>query len=546
MSEVKVMLGRRNQQCSFFEAQSLPHCVPADSFYGRMGAVSETLFRDEDLAGMYCPDNGRRSIPPSLLCGMTLLQFYDDVSDREGVQRTMFDLRWKVALNLELDYEGFDPTNLVHFRQRLVEHGQERYAFERFIAVGRAAGFVPDKVTLLVDTTNVGGAGAVQDSYTLLRKGVRKLLKVAGFHLPGKRQGLSPESQRLVATYLEQDRKAEIDWSDAQERLSQLQTLVADAEAALELVTPEMDNEEVRLTGWLLTKILGDDIEFNEQGRPGLAQGTAEDRIISITEPEMRHGRKSASRRFDGFKTSVATEAESELILDISDMSAADGDGRELLPTIKRVEQQDLTVERALADGAYPSGDNLAACATYPGHPVELVAPLRRGPDPEVDKAAFTIDLERGLITCPCEHQAVGQPARDRLGRPILKFTFARPVCAACPLFETCVRSQTSGRTVTTHAQERYLQAARQRQETAEFQALYPRRSRVERKIAELAGHGLRQTRYRGEPKRQLQRLWTGAAVNLQRLFTLAEAKGTDLAAVLATFTPAQAPAGPA
>lgn len=546
MSEVEIMLGRRNQQRSFFEAQSLPHCVPADSFYGRMGAVIETLFRDEDLAGMYCADNGRNSIPPSLLCGVTLLQFYDEVSDREGVQRTMFDLRWKVALNLELDYGGFDPTNLVHFRQRLVEHGQERYAFERFIAVGRAAGFLPDKVTLLVDTTNVEGAGAVQDTYTLLRKGVRKLLRVAGFHLPGQRQGLSAESQRLVATYLEQDRKAEIDWSDAQERLKQLQTLVADAEAALELVTPEMDNEEVRLTGWLLTKILGDDLEFNEQGRAHLAEGTAEDRIISMTEPEMRHGRKSASRRFDGFKTSVATELESELILDITDMSAADGDGRELLPTIKRVEAQGLTVERALADGAYPSGDNLAACAAYPGHPVELVAPLRRGPDPEVDKAAFTIDLEQRLITCPCAHQALGQAARDRLGRPILKFTFARPVCAACPLFEACVRSQKTGRTVTTHAQEQYLQAARQRQETAEFQELYRLRSRVERKIAELTGHGLRQTRYRGQPKRQLQRLWTGAAVNLKRLFTLAEAKGTDLAAVLATFTPARASAGPA
>jgi hypothetical protein len=475
-----------------------------------------------------------------------LLQFYDEVSDREAVQRAMFDLRWKVALNLGLDYGGFDPTNLVHFRQRLVEHGQERYAFERLIAVGRAAGFLPDKVTLVVDTMAVGGAGAVQDSYTLLRKGVRKLLKVAGFHLPGKRQGLSAESQRLVATYLEQDRKAEIDWSDAQERLSQLQTLVADAEAALALVTPELDNEEVRLTGWLLTKILGDDLEFNEQGRASLAEGTAEDRIISITEPEMRHGRKSASRRFDGFKTSVATEAESELILDITDMSAADGDGRELLPTIKRVQEQGLTVERVLADGAYPSGDNLAGCATYPGHPVDLVAPLRRGPHPEVDKTAFTIDLDQGLITCPRGQQALGQPAHDRLGRPILKFVFARPVCAPCPLFEACVRSQKTGRTVTTHAQERHLQAARQRQETAEFQELYPLRSRVERKIAELSGHGLRQTRYRGQPKRQLQRLWTGAAVNLKRLFTLAEAKGTDLVAVVAAFTPAPAPAGPA
>lgn len=540
------MLGRRKQQRGFFEAQSLPHCVPADSFYGRMGAVSETLFRDEDLAGMYCSDNGRNSIPPSLLAGVTLLQFYDEASDREAVQRAMFDLRWKVALNLELDDGGFDPTNLVHFRQRLVEHGQERYAFERFIAVGRAAGFLPDKVTLVVDTMAVGGAGAVQDTYTLLRKGVRKLLKVAGFHLPGKRQGLSSESQRLLATYLEQDRKAEIDWSDAQARLNQLQTLVADAEAALDLVTPELDNEEVRLTGWLLSKILGDDLEFNQQGQASLAEGTAEDRIISLTEPEMRHGRKSASRRFDGFKTSVATELESELILDITDLSAADGDGRELLPTIKRVQAQGLTVEQVLADGAYPSGDNLAGCATYPGHPVDLVAPLRRGPNPEVDKAAFEIDLNQGLITCPQGQQGLGQPARDRLGRPILKFSFARPVCAACPLFEACVRSQKTGRTVTTHAQERHLQAARQRQETAEFQELYPLRSRVERKIAELSGHGLRQTRYRGQPKRQLQRLWTGAAVNLKRLFTLAEAKGTDLVAVLAAFAPARTPAEPA
>lgn len=538
------MLGRRDQQRSFFEAQSLPHCVPADSFYGRMGAVSETLFRDEDLAEMYCPDNGRTSIPPSLMSGVTLLQFFDDVSDQEAVKRTMYDMRWKVALNLAIDFAGFDPTNLVHFRQRLVKHGQERYAFDRLIAVGRAVGFLPDKVRLLVDTTAVGGAGAVQDTYTLLRKGVRKLLKVAGFHLPGKRQGLSLQSQRLVATYLEQDRKAEIDWSDARQRLNQLQELVTDAEAALELVRPEMDNDEVRLTGWLLTKILGDDLETDEQGCSRLAEGTAEDRIISITDLQMRHGRKSASRRFDGFKTSVATEPESELILDIADMSASDGDGRELLPTIDRVEQQGLTVEQVLGDGAYPSGDNLAGCATYPGHPVDLVAPLRRGPDPDVDKTAFEIDLDRSLITCPCGHQAVGKPARDRLGRPILKFSFARPVCAVCALFEACVRSQTTGRTVTTHAQEVYLQAARQRQETAEFQQLYPLRSRVERKIAELAGHGLRETRYRGQPKRQLQRLWTGAAVNLKRLFTLAEAKSIDLVAVLAAFTPARAPTG--
>ena len=50
--------------------------------------------------------------------------------------------------------------------------------------MGREAGFIPDRVTLLTDTTNVKGAGAVQDTYTLQRKGLHKLLKATGFYLP--------------------------------------------------------------------------------------------------------------------------------------------------------------------------------------------------------------------------------------------------------------------------------------------------------------------------------------------------------------------------
>jgi transposase len=153
------MHGRRDPQHSFFDAQSLPHRVEEDSFYGRMGAGWDVLFRDEDLAMMYSPDIGRSSLPPSLLAGVTLLQFYDDVSDREAVQRVLHDLLWKVALNLTLDYAGFDLSSLCNFRKRLLEHGQERYAFSRFLAVGREAGFIPDRVTLLTDITNVKGQG---------------------------------------------------------------------------------------------------------------------------------------------------------------------------------------------------------------------------------------------------------------------------------------------------------------------------------------------------------------------------------------------------
>jgi transposase len=535
------MIGVRSPQRSLFDVLGLPHQVPADSFYGRMGAVSDVLFPDDDLAAMYCPDNGRPSLPPSLMNGVLLLQFYDDVSDEEAVERTKYDLRWKVALDLALDFPGFHPTSLTKYRNRLNENGQERYAFNRFIAVGREASFIPDKVTLLTDTTHVKGAGAVQDTYTLLRKGLRKLLKTAGFHIPGKRQGLSPRTRSLVECYVDQDAKADIDWADPQQRLSHLQVLVEDVETALELAVEESDNDEVRYLGWLLTKILGDDVVTDEEGQSQIGQGTASDRIISITEPEMRHGRKSKAQRFDGFKAVVSTEQSSELILDIADAKASGSDGAHLMPTIERTEAETaVTVERAIGDGAYGSGKNRAACAER-DEPIDLVSPLAQPSDPEVHKSAFQIDLEAQTATCPQGHTITGKPGPKQDGRPTWRFTFPRATCEACPLFERCVRSKKTGRTVRAGPYEAYLQEARARQQTEEYDAIYRLRPAVERKIGELVMHGLRNTRYVGESKRQLQRLWLGAAVNLKRLFTLAQAQQVDLGAILTDLGPPKA-----
>ncbi len=467
------------------------------------------------------------------MSGILLLQFFDDVSDDEAIQRVQYDLRWKVALDVPLDFSGCHPSSLSVYRSRLLEHGQERYAFDRFLQVGRAAGFLPDKVTLLTDTTNVASAGAVQDTYTLLRKGLRKLLKALGYHLPGKRHGLAPEIRRLVATYLERDRKAEINWADPQERAAQLQVLVADVEAGLQLAQEHTDQEPVREIGWLLTKILGDDVVTDEHGDPQRGEGTAPDRVLSVTDPEMRRGHKSKAHGFNGFKASVTTEVSSELVVDIADVPAPGSDGAHLLPMVQRVEQHaEVTVKQVLGDGAYGSGENRERCAQYAAHPIDLVVPLDQPHDPAVDKSAFAIDLAAEQATCPQGHTVPGVPRKDEQGRRILTFHWERTVCTACPLFARCVRSKQEGRSVVARAYEAYLQAARQRQATEEFWELYRQRSAIERKIAELVQHGLRATRYLGEAKRQLQRLWLGAVMNLRRLFQLAEAKTIDLASI--------------
>ncbi|MBN1139784.1 MAG: transposase, partial [Anaerolineae bacterium] len=166
--------------------------------------------------------------------------------------------------------------------------------------------------------------------------------------------------------------------------------LFDDAEAVLELAAEYIDDDEVRSLGWLLTKILGDDVVVNDQGQAQLGQGTATERIISLTDPEMRHGRKSKAHLFNGFKLSVATDQHSDMLLDIADVTASGSDGNHLLPTIERVEERTgVTVERVAGDGAFGSGKNRAACDQYPGHSIDLVSPLAQPADPEVAKSAF-------------------------------------------------------------------------------------------------------------------------------------------------------------
>jgi len=344
-----------------------------------------------------------------------------------------------------------------------------------------------------------------------------------------------------VQTYLAEDRKAAIDWADPAQRAAQLRVLFADADLALALAAAHGEDADVRATGWMLAKIMGDDIVVDEGGQPQIAQGVAPDRLISLTDPEMRHGHKSRAQRFDGFKVAVTTDQSSDLILDIQDIPAPGSDGRALLGTIARVEEHtDVSVARVLGDGAYGSGANRAACAAQE---VDLLAPIRRPADPVVDKSAFQIDLVQQTVTCPQGHTIPAKPGPQQQGQPTFTATFPRALCQACPLFQRCVRSKRHGRTVSTHPFEAHLQAARQRQESDEFKSCYRQRSAIERSIAHLVHHGVRQTRYRGQAKRQFQRLFTAAVVNLKRLFSLSAAQAVDLKALLTPREPVALPA---
>ncbi len=163
------MLGERSDQRGLWEADRLylDH-VGKDTFYGLLASLRGRLFQDSDFAVFYCADNGRDSVPPSLLATALLLQTHDKVSDAEAKARADFDIRWKVALGIEVEDRPFAKSTLQVFRAQLILHDRVREVFESSLRLARESGYLKRRsMKVALDTTNILGRGAVRDFPTI-------------------------------------------------------------------------------------------------------------------------------------------------------------------------------------------------------------------------------------------------------------------------------------------------------------------------------------------------------------------------------------------
>src|SRR3954452_12891271 len=145
------MLGKRNAQQGLFEADTqYGDFVGRQTFYGWVASQRGELFRDEDFAGLYVLNNGRPSVPPSLLATALVLQTYDGVSDEEAKRRGDYDLQWKVALGIALDARPFAKSTLQEFRAQLILHQQAGAIFQQSLELAKRQGFFKGKRKLKV------------------------------------------------------------------------------------------------------------------------------------------------------------------------------------------------------------------------------------------------------------------------------------------------------------------------------------------------------------------------------------------------------------
>ncbi len=524
------MLGERSAQRGLFEADTMfADFVGRRNFYGFLASQRDELFRDDDFATLYCPNNGRPSVPPSLLATALVLQAYDGVSDDEAKQRADYDLRWKVALGIELEVRPFAKSTLQEFRAQLILHDQARAIFQRSLDVAKhrgvwKKGHPPDErqhVKLALDTTHILGRGAVRDTYNLLADGIVQVLRALARLTSCELTELAEEVG--CARYVQGPSlkgQADIDWTDSKARQRFLAEIITDADQLLELVrgtrsdltkdSPE-DQELVAAAG-TLARILAQDIERDENG-PRLKQGVASDRLISVQDPEMRHGRKSSSHRFNGHKAQVAVDTDSQLITAVEVLPGNAADADHALEVVEASEvATGCEVEEVIGDCAYGAGDTRAEFAASGRTLVAKVPEIQN--QGYFTKTDFQIDLEAGTCTCPNTQQTRDfRPAKRGGGM----FVFATETCAACPVRAQCTRGQ-GGRTVQVHPQEALLQQARELQASPAFDEARRRRQVVEHRLARLVQLGIRQARYIGRTKTLFQLCIAAAVANLTLL----------------------------
>jgi len=520
------MLGKEDKQTSFFDTGFVcAHLIDKNSFYAKMHNFADKIITDEDFADMYCLNNGRTSVPPARLTKVLILQNYEGLSDRGALEMLRFNIKWKYALDVPIGYEGFDRSLLVYFRARLLINKKEKMVFKKTLDLAKKAGLLKKKVDQVIDSTPMLGAGAVKDTYELLRDGIRKVLSSLDKKVKSK-------INLSLKSYGKDDSKPKINWDNKKERQKLLSLLVSDVKEVLSHIDVNKEDVDNQLkdAANLLAKIVSQDIEEDKENKPKIKKGVAKDRIISTTDPEMRHGRKSRSGKFNGYKNHLIKDVDSDIItnIDVSLGNCPDGDMAESL--IDEAEKEfGVTTSSLCGDGAYGSGKMRKKMDGKEINLISKAPPLKD--TGKLNKEEFDVDVKEERVVCPEGKVAkMCHKSKDAEGEVARTFVFSKEVCNICPRKGECTNAKNTGRTVSVGPYEEYLQEAREIQKTEEFKEIYNKiRPPVERKIAELIFHGLRKTRYKGKRKSRLQSLFTAAAVNLKRIFKEQQEKKINL-----------------
>jgi transposase len=455
---------------------------------------------DEDLqaelAATYADSpKGQPPVPPAQLALATILQAYTGVSDDEVIEATVMDRRWQLVLDcMGAEEPPFSKGTLVGFRKRLIARDLDRRLVERTVEVAaRTRGFGARALRAALDSSPLWGAGRVEDTLNLMGHALRKALGVIAV-LQGRGQaagitGLAEQAgaPELAASSL----KAALDrdWDDPAARDDALAVVLGLLDRVEAFIAGQAGDEAAAAAVATARQVRDQDVDASGPA-PSLRRGVARDRRISVEDGQMRHGRKSRSVLFDGYKRHVLRDLDTGLIPAVGITPANVPEATVTGDITADLQAAGLALAELHIDRAYLSSDLVR------GRGSDLAIYCKawrvRSSSGRYAKDQFTIDFDAGQLTCPA---GVAMPFRP--GKAV---RFPKGTCAACPLRERCTASS-NGRSVAIHPDEELLAELRQRQKTPEGREELRERVKVEHALAHVGHWQGRRARYNGTRK---------------------------------------------
>jgi transposase len=499
---------------------------PKGNEYLQMRDEFGSLYTDDMFTDLY-PKDGQPAVRPWRLALVTVMQFAENLSDRQAADAVRDRIAWKYALSLELTNPGFDFSVLSEFRQRLLAHEAGQRLLDEMLHVFRAKGYVKARGQQRTDSTHVLAAvrelNRLENVGTTLRHALNSLATVVPDWLYAQvplewfdRYGPRFEQYRLPKSKAQQRELAEQVGADGYQLLTAVYT------SPTMIWLREVPAVELLRRVWVQQF-------WVDQGQVRLREVTnmlpVADWIRSPFDVEARYCTKGQTS-WVGYRAHLTETSDSDsphVVTHVKTTVAPVQDGQVTSTIQDDLAAIDLLPTEHLVDAGYVDANHLIHSHQQG---IDLIGPApldtswQAQTEDGLDQSQFMIDWKAQTVTCPAGQSSTAwHRSHSQRHAPVFRITFDPKTCQACELRGRCTRGQARGLTLRPRPQHEALQAARQREHTDAFKEKYRKRAGIEGTISQATRTGdLRRSRYIGLEKTHLQNLAIAAALNLARV----------------------------
>ena len=502
---------------------------PKGNVYMTMRDQLGPLFEDPQFADLF-PPQGQPAEAPWRLALVTVMQFAENLPDRQAADCVRSRIDWKYALGLDLTDPGFNFSILSEFRARLLQNGAEQRLFDTLLTLCRERGLLKARGKQRTDSTHVLAAihalNRLENVGETLRHTLDVLAEAAPDWLRGNmlpewadRYGKRFENYRLPRDKAQREALAATVGADGFCLLTSL--YAHDAPPFLR----QLPAVQVLRQVWVQQFVRE---EGQVRWRDSKELPPASLLIYSPYDVEARYSKKRDTV-WTGYKahlTETCDEDTPHLITHVETTLGTMQDCDVTAAIHADLAEADLLPSTHLVDEGYTDAPLLVD--SHKEHSVELLGPVARDGSWQAvarqgfDQSYFTVDWEAQQVTCPRgKHSRLWMPQKDGFDNDVIHVKFSAKDCQVCEVRSLCTHSQSGRREVALRPKEQYLalQAARAAQKTAEFQKRYNARAGIEGTLSQaICVSGLRRSRYLGQAKTHLQNLLIATSLNVLRL----------------------------